>query len=79
MSLTPRHRPGPSGTADPLSIFGQTADVLFAWAYIAPFTLCLPYLLNPPFWVSALSMGRAAEPPRESAAPLSPVPLRRAT
>jgi hypothetical protein len=73
MSLMPRHWPGPSGTADPLSIFGQTADVLFAWAYIAPFTLFVPFLLNPPFWVAALSTAPFADRPPENAPPPAPL------
>jgi hypothetical protein len=67
MSLIFGHWPTPSDATNPLSTLSQTADVLFAWTYITPFALCLPFLLNPPFWIAALSMVPVGDRPQENA------------
>ena len=67
--------PTPTGTAGPFPALVQTADVLFAWAYMAPFAASLPFFLNPPLWIAALSRPPGAAPAGEKAPAASPLSL----
>jgi hypothetical protein len=67
MSLMPRQWPTAANT-NASSPLAQTAEVVFAWAYMAPFLAALPFFLAPPVWVAILSQTAKDDPPSPTAA-----------